>query len=101
MDLVTALPPREDRSFNACLVLVDRYSKTPMFLPCHKDDTAMHTAIIIWNRVISNTFLFQNIMTDRDSKFTSALWTNLHNFLGQNYHSEKLTALKQMFYQKE
>ncbi|MBW0555688.1 hypothetical protein O181_095403 [Austropuccinia psidii MF-1] len=82
MDWVTALPPGGDRSYNACLVLVDRYSKTPMFLPCHKDDTAMDTAIMIWNKVISHTGLFQNIISDRDPKFTSALWTNLHNLFG-------------------
>ncbi|MBW0568280.1 hypothetical protein O181_107995 [Austropuccinia psidii MF-1] len=82
MDWVTALPPGGDRSYNACLVLVDRYSKTPMFLPCHKDDTAMDTAIMIWNKVISHTGLFQNIISDRDPKFTSELWTNLHNLFG-------------------
>ncbi|MBW0553326.1 hypothetical protein O181_093041 [Austropuccinia psidii MF-1] len=53
-----------------------------MFLPCHKDDTAMETAIMIWNKVISHTGLFQNITSDRDPKFTSALWTNLHNLFG-------------------
>ncbi|MBW0484761.1 hypothetical protein O181_024476 [Austropuccinia psidii MF-1] len=40
-DWVTALPPGGDGSYNACLVLVDRYIKTLMFLPFHKDDTAM------------------------------------------------------------
>ncbi|MBW0591130.1 hypothetical protein O181_130845, partial [Austropuccinia psidii MF-1] len=82
IDWVTALTPGGDRSYNACLVLVDRYSQTPMFLPCHKDDTAMDTAIMIWNKVISHTGLFQNIISDRDPKFTSALWTNLHNVFG-------------------
>ncbi|MBW0561453.1 hypothetical protein O181_101168 [Austropuccinia psidii MF-1] len=82
MDWVTAIPPGGDRSYNACLVLVDRYSKTPMFLPCHKDYTAMDTAIIIWNKVISHTGLFQIIISDRDPKFTSALWKNLHNLFG-------------------
>ncbi|MBW0499131.1 hypothetical protein O181_038846 [Austropuccinia psidii MF-1] len=82
MDWVTALPPGGDRSYNACLVLADRYRKTPMFLPCHKDDTAMDTAIMIWNEVISHKGLFQNIISDRDPKFTSALWTNLHNLFG-------------------
>ncbi|MBW0498386.1 hypothetical protein O181_038101 [Austropuccinia psidii MF-1] len=80
MDWVTALPPGGDRSFNACLVLVDRYSKTPVFLSCHRDATASDKAIMIWNRVISNTGLFQKIISDGDPKFTSALWTNLHNF---------------------
>ncbi|MBW0545856.1 hypothetical protein O181_085571 [Austropuccinia psidii MF-1] len=83
MDWVTALPPGGDRSYNACLVLVDRYSKTPMFLPCHKDYTAMDTAIMILNKVISHTGLFQNIVSDRDPKFTSAFWTNLHNLFGK------------------
>ncbi|MBW0576934.1 hypothetical protein O181_116649 [Austropuccinia psidii MF-1] len=53
-----------------------------MFLPCHKDETAMDTAIMIWDRVISHTGLFQNIISDRDPKFTSALWTNLHKLFG-------------------
>ncbi|MBW0538576.1 hypothetical protein O181_078291 [Austropuccinia psidii MF-1] len=82
MDWVTALPPGKDRSYNACLVLVDRYSKTPIFLPFHKDDTAIDTAIMIWNKFIGHTGLFQNIISDRDPKFTSALWTNLHNLFG-------------------
>ncbi|MBW0467971.1 hypothetical protein O181_007686 [Austropuccinia psidii MF-1] len=79
MDLVTALPPGGDRSYNACLVLVDRYSKVPKFLSCHEDDTAMDTAIMTWNKGISHMGLFQNIISDRDPKFTSELWTNLHN----------------------
>ncbi|MBW0510734.1 hypothetical protein O181_050449 [Austropuccinia psidii MF-1] len=82
MNWVTALPPGGDRSYNAFLVLVDRYRKSPMFLPCHKDDIAMETAIMIWNKDISHTGLFQNIISDRDPKFTSALWTNLHNLFG-------------------
>ncbi|MBW0531962.1 hypothetical protein O181_071677 [Austropuccinia psidii MF-1] len=79
---VTSLPPGGDKSYNACLVISDRYRKTPIFLPCHKDDTAMDTALLIWNRVISHTGLFKNIISDRDPKFTSALWTNLHKLLG-------------------
>ncbi|MBW0582773.1 hypothetical protein O181_122488 [Austropuccinia psidii MF-1] len=82
MDWITALPPEGDKSYNSCLVIVDRYSNTPIFLPCHKHDTAMDTALLIWNRVISHTGLFKNIIGDRDPKFTSALWTNLHKPLG-------------------
>ncbi|MBW0505077.1 hypothetical protein O181_044792 [Austropuccinia psidii MF-1] len=81
MAWVTAVPPRGDRSFNACLVLVESYSKAPMFLPCHKDYTAMDTAIMIWNKVISSAGFLQNIIiySDMDPKFTSALWTSPHN----------------------
>ncbi|MBW0533575.1 hypothetical protein O181_073290 [Austropuccinia psidii MF-1] len=82
MDWVTALPPGGDKRYNACLVIVDRDSKTPILLPFHKDDTAMDTALLIWNRAISHTGLFKNILSDRDPKFESALWTNLHKRLG-------------------
>ncbi|MBW0572407.1 hypothetical protein O181_112122 [Austropuccinia psidii MF-1] len=73
---------RGDRSYNSCLVIVERFSKTPIFLPCHKDDTAMDTALLIWNRVVSWTGIFTSIISDRDPKFTSALWTNIHQFFG-------------------
>ncbi|MBW0542053.1 hypothetical protein O181_081768 [Austropuccinia psidii MF-1] len=82
MDWVTELPPSGDKSYNGCLVIVDKYRKTPIFLPCHKDDTAMDTALLLWSRVISNTGLFKNIISYRDPKFTSALWTNLQRFCG-------------------
>ncbi|MBW0553008.1 hypothetical protein O181_092723 [Austropuccinia psidii MF-1] len=79
---VTGLPLGGDRSYNACLGIVDRFSKTPIFLPCHKDDTAMDTALLIWNIVVSWTGIFTNIISDRDPKFTSALWTNIHQLFG-------------------
>ncbi|MBW0570835.1 hypothetical protein O181_110550 [Austropuccinia psidii MF-1] len=82
MDWVAGLPPGGDRSYNACLVIVDRFSETPIFLPCQKDDTAMDTALLIWNRVVSWSGIFTNIISDRDLKFTSALWTNLHQLFG-------------------
>ncbi|MBW0548273.1 hypothetical protein O181_087988 [Austropuccinia psidii MF-1] len=85
MNWVTALPPGGDRSYNACLVLVDRYSKISMFSPCHKYDTPMDTDIMILNKVIIHTGLFQNIISDRDPKFTSALWTNLHSLFGTKF----------------
>ncbi|MBW0506836.1 hypothetical protein O181_046551 [Austropuccinia psidii MF-1] len=43
-----------------------------------KDDTAMDTALILWNKAISHICLFKNIISEKDPKFTSELWTNLH-----------------------
>ncbi|MBW0551784.1 hypothetical protein O181_091499 [Austropuccinia psidii MF-1] len=82
MDWVTGLPPGGDRSCNACLVTVDIFSKTPIVLPYHKDDTIMDTALLIWNRVISWTIIFTNIISERYPKFTSALWTKAHQLFG-------------------
>ncbi|MBW0510722.1 hypothetical protein O181_050437 [Austropuccinia psidii MF-1] len=85
MDCVTGLPPGGDRSYNAFVVIVDRLSKTLIFLPCHKDDTDMDSALLIWNRVISWTGIFTNIISDGDPKFTSALWTNLHQLVEKKF----------------
>ncbi|MBW0507909.1 hypothetical protein O181_047624 [Austropuccinia psidii MF-1] len=79
---VTYLTARGDKGYNEYLFIFDIYSKPPIFLPCHKDDTAKDTALLIWNRVISYTGLFKNIISDTDPKLTSALWTHLHRPLG-------------------
>ncbi|MBW0552117.1 hypothetical protein O181_091832 [Austropuccinia psidii MF-1] len=42
----------------------------------------MDTSLLIWNRVISWTDIFTNIISERDPKFTSELWTNLYQLLG-------------------
>ncbi|MBW0500998.1 hypothetical protein O181_040713 [Austropuccinia psidii MF-1] len=95
MDWVTALPKSGDKHYNACLVILDRYRKTLIFVPCHKDDTAMDAVVLLWIRFISHTGLFMNIISDRDPNLTSALWTNLHRLSGTKlsfyraYHPQK------------
>ncbi|MBW0511842.1 hypothetical protein O181_051557 [Austropuccinia psidii MF-1] len=74
--------PGFERSYKAFLVMVDRFSKTQIFLPFHNNDTAMDTALLIWNRVLSWTGIFTNIISDREPNFTSALWTNLNELFG-------------------
>ncbi|MBW0524893.1 hypothetical protein O181_064608 [Austropuccinia psidii MF-1] len=85
MDWVTGLPPEGDRSYNAFVVIVDKFSKTPIFLPFHKDDTAMDTALLIWNRVLCWTGILKKIISERDTKFTSSLWKNLHQLFGTKF----------------
>ncbi|MBW0574133.1 hypothetical protein O181_113848 [Austropuccinia psidii MF-1] len=102
MDWVTCLPLGGDRSCNACLVIVDRFSKTPIFLPFHKDDTAMDTALLILDRVVSWTGILTNIISDSDQKFTSPLWTNLHQSFGTKlsvataYHPQAVGLAERM-----
>ncbi|MBW0558120.1 hypothetical protein O181_097835 [Austropuccinia psidii MF-1] len=61
MHWVTVLPPGGDRSYDACIVIIDR-----------------------WNRVVSWTGIFTKIISDRDPKSTSELWTNLNQFFGRD-----------------
>ncbi|MBW0483925.1 hypothetical protein O181_023640 [Austropuccinia psidii MF-1] len=42
----------------------------------------MDTALLLWSGVFSYTGLFKNIISDRDPKFKSELWNNLHRLFG-------------------
>ncbi|MBW0466153.1 hypothetical protein O181_005868 [Austropuccinia psidii MF-1] len=78
MDWVTGLVPGGQENFNACLVIVDRYSKSVRCLPCHREDTAMDTALLFGNNIISKCGIPKIIISDGDPKLTSAFWTNLY-----------------------
>ncbi|MBW0466550.1 hypothetical protein O181_006265 [Austropuccinia psidii MF-1] len=82
MDWVTGLVLGGKEMFNACLIIVDRFSKSMRFLSCHKEDTDMDTALLFWNNIISTCGVFKIIIGDRYPKFTSAFWTNFYDILG-------------------
>ncbi|MBW0528717.1 hypothetical protein O181_068432 [Austropuccinia psidii MF-1] len=82
MDSVTGLVPGGKENFNACLIIVDSFRKSMTFLPWHKADTAMDTAMLFWNNIIYTCAVPKIIISDRDPKFTSEFWTNLYDILG-------------------
>ena len=82
MDFVTGLPPGGPYSYKSVLVVVHRYSKRARFLPNHKDDTAMEVALLFWNRIMADVGIPKILISDRDPKFTSEFWRNLHDMLG-------------------
>ncbi|MBW0580765.1 hypothetical protein O181_120480 [Austropuccinia psidii MF-1] len=71
MGWVTRLVPGGKENFNACLIIVDMFSESVRCLPCHKEDTAMDTALLFWNYIISTCGVPNIIISDRDPKFTS------------------------------
>ncbi|MBW0502480.1 hypothetical protein O181_042195 [Austropuccinia psidii MF-1] len=82
MDWVTGLVPGGKKNFNASLVIVDRLNKSMRCLPCHKEGTAMDTAMVFSNNMISTCGVPKIIFGDRDPKLTSEVWTNLYDMLG-------------------
>ncbi|MBW0504358.1 hypothetical protein O181_044073 [Austropuccinia psidii MF-1] len=81
MDWFTGLFPGGKENFNACLIIVDRFRKSMRFLPCHKQDKAMDTALLFWNNIISICGVPKIIISDRYPKFTSEFLTNLYDML--------------------
>ncbi|MBW0580761.1 hypothetical protein O181_120476 [Austropuccinia psidii MF-1] len=86
MDWVTGLVPGGKENFNACLIIVDRFRNSMRCLPCHNKDTAMDSAQLVWNNIISTCGVPNIIISDRDPKFTSEFWTNLYDMLGTKYY---------------
>ncbi|MBW0490303.1 hypothetical protein O181_030018 [Austropuccinia psidii MF-1] len=71
MDWVTGLVSGGNKNFNACLIIADRFSKSVRCLPCHNEDTTMHTGLLFWNNIISTCGVPKNLISDRDPKFKS------------------------------
>ncbi|MBW0470294.1 hypothetical protein O181_010009 [Austropuccinia psidii MF-1] len=82
MDWVTGLLPGGKENFNACLIIVDRFSKSMRCLPCHKEETAKDTTLLFCNNIVSTCGVPEIIISDTDPKFTSGFWKNLYEFLG-------------------
>ncbi|MBW0549001.1 hypothetical protein O181_088716 [Austropuccinia psidii MF-1] len=82
MDWVTGLVPGGKENLNDFLIIVDRFSNIVKCIPCHKEDTAMDTALLFWNNIISTCGVPKIIISDRDQKFTSEFRTNLYDILG-------------------
>ncbi|MBW0517508.1 hypothetical protein O181_057223 [Austropuccinia psidii MF-1] len=82
MDWVTGLVPGGKENINAYSIMVYRFSKSMRCLPCHKEDTAMDTALLFWNSIISTCGVPKIIVIDRDPKFTSEFWTNMYDMIG-------------------
>ncbi|MBW0499257.1 hypothetical protein O181_038972 [Austropuccinia psidii MF-1] len=82
MNWVTGLVPGGKENFNSYLIIVDSLSKSMRCLPFPKEDTAMDTALLFWNNIISTCRVPKIIISGRDPKFTSEIWTKLYDMLG-------------------
>ncbi|MBW0582224.1 hypothetical protein O181_121939 [Austropuccinia psidii MF-1] len=64
MDWVTGLVPEGKGNFNACLIIVDSFRESMRCLQCHKGDTAINTALLFWNNIISTCGVPKIIISD-------------------------------------
>ena len=64
------------------LVFVDRFSKMTHLVPFYATVTAAEVAVYFIDVVFRNHGLPENIVSDRDPRFTSEYWTSLLELLG-------------------
>ncbi|MBW0501049.1 hypothetical protein O181_040764 [Austropuccinia psidii MF-1] len=75
MDFITQLPL--SHNFDSILVVVDRFSKMPIFIPAYGTITALDLAQIFISHVFSKHGLPVIIVSDRGSLFVPSFWTQL------------------------
>jgi transposase InsO family protein len=81
MDLVTNLPKTKSHH-DAIAVVVDRFSKAAVSIPCKTAYTGSELAQLFFQFVFMRFGLPKSIVSDRDSRFTSLFWSSLFSCLG-------------------
>ena len=80
MDLIVGLP--ESIGCTMVVVVVDRLSKKIFGIPLKSTITAMQLADILYANIFSEFGIPLQIISDRDSKMTSAVWRNFFSIIG-------------------
>lgn len=81
MDFITALPMSKD-GHDAILTVIDRLTKTAVFIPTIKAISAKATARLFFDYVFRHYGMPSVIISDRDPRFTSNFWKEFLELLG-------------------
>jgi transposase InsO family protein len=80
LDFMGPLPP--SNSYDYLLVVIDRFTSMVHLIPTTVKVTASQVASLFLNEVVRLHGVPDSIVSDRDSKFTSIFWKELHRILG-------------------
>jgi len=80
-DFIVKLPKTKD-GYDAITTWVDRLTRRVHFLKCNTSDTAVDVADAFFSNIFKLHGLPDNIVSDRDSKFTSEFWRRLMKLCG-------------------
>ncbi|KAK8702737.1 hypothetical protein V6N13_021078 [Hibiscus sabdariffa] len=80
LDFIVSLPRVGD--LGTIIVVVDRFSKYATFIPAPKYCSAKETSLLVFKHVVKYWGVPQNIVSDRDGRFTGNFWRELFRLLG-------------------
>ncbi|GJR03369.1 putative reverse transcriptase domain-containing protein [Tanacetum coccineum] len=83
MDFVTKLP-NSSQGYDTIWVIVDRLTKSAIFVPMTKTDLVDKLARMYLKEVVTRHGIHVSIIYDRDPRFASNFWRSLQNALGTN-----------------
>ena len=81
MDFVTGFPLSVSKK-NAIWVIVDRLTKSAHFIANRTDWSLQKLAEVYIREIVRLHGIPVSIISDRDPRFTSQFWKNLHEALG-------------------
>ena len=85
MDWITGLPPCGPLGFNAIFTIVNRTKQGIRFAPCvlgAGEISAEATAKLFFDSIVRHYGLPDEVLCDRDPRFTADFWTALWKVLG-------------------
>nr|XP_043632205.1 uncharacterized protein LOC122603512 [Erigeron canadensis] len=86
MDFITKLPKTPKDQFDSIWVIVDRLTKSALFLPIRESSSSEVIADIYVKEVIARHGIPVSIVSDRDTRFTSHFWRKFHEDMGTKLH---------------
>ena len=81
MDLITKLP-RTPRNFDAIWVIVDRLTKSALFIAIRENSFVKTLADIYVSEIVARHGVPVTVISDRDVRFTSRFWGKFHEDFG-------------------
>ena len=81
MDFISGIP-KTPQGNDMIWVIIDRFSKQSHFIPCHKTLKSSQAARLFIQHIFRLHGMPSDIISDRDSKFTSNFWCALFENLG-------------------
>ncbi|GJS53717.1 putative reverse transcriptase domain-containing protein [Tanacetum coccineum] len=83
MDFVTKLP-KSSQGYNTIWVIVDRLTKSALFIPMRENDPLEKLARMYQKEVVTRNGIPVSIIYDRDPRLASNFWKSLQRALGTN-----------------
>ncbi|GKE50335.1 putative reverse transcriptase domain-containing protein [Tanacetum coccineum] len=83
MDFVTKLP-KSSQGYDTIWVIVDRLTKSVIFIPMRETDSMEKLARMYQKEVVTRHGILVLIICDRDPRFASNFWRSLQKVLGTN-----------------
>ncbi|GKF96648.1 putative reverse transcriptase domain-containing protein, partial [Tanacetum coccineum] len=83
MDFVTKLP-KSSQGYDTIWVIVDRLTKSAIFVPMRETDPIEKLARMYLKEVVTSHGIPVSTICDRDPRFASKIWRSLQKALGTN-----------------